>query len=51
MGLANVLTYAVKAAAHAITLNRAKARRDAARTAGTLAYLAGVPALRDNLRS
>ena len=51
IGLANALTYAVKAAAHAITLNRAKARRDVARTVGTLAYLAGVPALRDNLRS
>ncbi|MCH7799019.1 MAG: glycosyltransferase family 2 protein [Planctomycetes bacterium] len=51
MALGNGLRYAAKTIAHTVTLNRHKAWRDAARTSGAIAYLAGVPALRDNLRS
>ena len=49
MALANALKYALKTVGHAVTLNRGKAWRDGARTVGSLAYLAGVPALRDTL--
>ena len=51
MGPANALKYAFKAVGHGVTLNRRKAGRDGARTVDTLAYLVGVPTLRDTLRS
>ncbi|MSO64293.1 MAG: glycosyltransferase family 2 protein [Alphaproteobacteria bacterium] len=45
LGAANLLRYGIKTALHALTLNWAKTRRDAARFAGTLASLAGAPSV------
>ncbi len=45
LGLRAALRHAAKAAGHALVLNGTKARRDAARLAGTLAFLRGRPAV------
>ncbi len=50
MAAANAVHYALKSLGHGLTLNHRKAWRDAARTCGALAYLVGIPALRDRLR-
>lgn len=49
MAMANAVQYAVKAVAHTLTLNYRKAWRDAARSCGSAAYLAGFKAVRDTV--
>ena len=45
-GIAHLLRFGPKAVGYALILNRKKALRDAARYAGTFAYLFGIKAIK-----
>ncbi len=51
LGIRNALRFGPKAVLYALSLNRKKATRDAARFSGALAYLLGVPASKTTRRA